>query len=219
MVFLHKVWPYDLLLHDSPKCHWSTLCHMTQARSGLCMYRVLLTAVCACGHASMVTCAQCFFFGSRSSRNLFYFTRLFALCTDFAMFRFASLIFCWTLYSTFWPRVCSVLVLLFSRFLTVWVSFQVAVSTSSSSVFFLSVILLLCLYSVVSVYVVFVVSMLFLCFRLMSLYMWFLESFVVVYGFVVFSEFDCYWKSHLFIIETKSVLFVEAHARPGKVKL
>ena len=36
-------------------------------------------------------------------------------------------------------------------------------------------------------------------------------------SFVVFSEFDCYWKSRVFIIETKSVLFVEAHARPGRV--
>ena len=36
-------------------------------------------------------------------------------------------------------------------------------------------------------------------------------------GFVVFWEFDCLWKSRVFIIETKSVLFVEARARPGRV--
>ena len=53
------------------------------------------------------------------------------------LYRFASHIFCWILYGTFWPRVCSVFIQLPGRFLAVWVSFHVAVSaSSSSSVFF-----------------------------------------------------------------------------------
>ena len=65
---------------------------MLQASSGLCIkLSVSLTAVCACGHATMVNCAQYFVCRSRSSHNLF--TCLLALCTDFAIFRFASHIF------------------------------------------------------------------------------------------------------------------------------
>ena len=56
------------------------------------MYRALLITVCACGLVTMVNCA--FACGSRSLCNMiFYYTCIFALCTEFTVFRFASHIF------------------------------------------------------------------------------------------------------------------------------
>ena len=68
------------------------LCHMLQARSGLCMYRVLFITVCmrSCNNGELCVVFVC---GSRSSCNLFYFTCSVTLCTGFTMFGFASHIF------------------------------------------------------------------------------------------------------------------------------
>ena len=56
------------------------------------MYRALFITVCACGLVTMVNCA--FACGSRSLCNMiFYYTCIFALCTEFTVFRFASHIF------------------------------------------------------------------------------------------------------------------------------
>ena len=46
MLFLYKVCTLDLLLRGSSNCHWSTMCYMFQARSGLCIvvYYLLLYA-------------------------------------------------------------------------------------------------------------------------------------------------------------------------------
>ena len=136
---------------------------MLQARSGLCMYR---TAYYFARMRSCYTGELCVVFvcGSRSSCNLFLF---YTLCTEFTMFRFAShIFFCCTLYGTFWPRVCSVLIQL-------WVVFDSSCFDLHLLLlcFFLFVILLLCQYSVVSTLsyrctctLFCVVSMLFLCF-------------------------------------------------------
>ena len=121
------------------------------------------------------------------------FTCLFALCTDFTMFSFASHIFLLYLVRyvltsrTFWHRVCSVLIQLLGRFLTVCISFQVVVAESSSE-FFRSVILLLQLYSLVSLYVACVVSMLL---RVLNWCLCRCGSWSLCWSFVVFSEYDC----------------------------
>ena len=55
------------------------------------------------------------------------------------------------------------------------------------------------------------------CFCVLDWCLFTCGSWSLCWSFVVFSECDCYWKSRVFIIETKSVLFVEARARPGRV--
>ena len=125
MLFLYKICTYDLLVHDSPKCHWPTLCQMLQARSGLCMYPVLLVGVCVC----VFVCARAQAFMHRwwTVRSIVSADRgVHTTCFILRVYLHCALIllclglwvafFCWTLYGTFWPRVCSVLILLLDGF-------------------------------------------------------------------------------------------------------
>ena len=58
MLFLYRVCTYDLLLHDSPKCHVSKLSHTFDPECACNVSHVLLCAQCIDGELCVVFCLQ-----------------------------------------------------------------------------------------------------------------------------------------------------------------